>query len=43
MIPGYKHVGYVNAFDEEGKSIFAKIVYEFIQSTTESKGDDTNE
>lgn len=43
MIPGYKHVGYVNAFDEDGRSIFANIIYEFIQSITEDKGDNTNE
>lgn len=38
-IPGYKHVGYVNAFDEDGKSIFANIVYEFVDNVMRNKED----
>ncbi len=36
-IPGYKHVGYVNAFDEDGKSVFADIVYEFVSNVMENR------
>lgn len=28
---GYKHVGYVNAIDESGNSIFADVIYAFIE------------
>ena len=33
VIPNSKHVQYVNAIDENGRSLFADIVYEFITKT----------
>ncbi len=30
IMPGYKHVGYVNDITQEGRSVFADLIYEFV-------------
>ena len=34
IMPGYKHVGYVNQITEDGRSVFADVVYEFVSKHT---------
>jgi len=37
VMPGYKHVGYVNQITEDNKSVFADVVYEFVSKVMEQK------
>lgn len=37
VVPGYKHVGYVNHITEDNKSVFADIVYDFISNVMQKK------
>lgn len=35
VMPGYKHVGYVRHITEDGKSVFADVVYDFVSKYCE--------